>query len=534
MKKLPIGIQTFQKIRTDNYAYVDKTGMAVDLVERYQYVFLSRPRRFGKSLFLDTLRNLFEGNKDLFTGLAAEKTHDWSKTYPVIRINFAEGSFRNLESLHRSVMNTLMENEKHLGISTEDLRSSLVSSIGHFWNMLTRRNPAKSQEPSLRFAQLIRDVAKKYGSQVVILIDEYDKPILDNIDSPKMRQEARDTLRDFYSSIKSNDAHIRFAFLTGVSKFSKVSVFSGINNIEDISLAPQFATVCGYTQNDLETVFANHLEGADMEKVKEWYDGYYFLGDHVYNPFDILLFLRGAKQFKSYWFESGTPSFLVKLLGQQRFFMPNLNSLKAGEELLSSFDIENISPVTLLFQTGYLTIKEIRRRGTFVSYILGFPNLEVSAAFSNSLLSLFANTSYHNGIQSDLCFSLEDRDMEQFKAAIHALFAAIPYHNYTNNDLARYEGFYASVIFTWLSSAQLPLHVEDCTNKGRIDMVIELAETLYLMEFKVDMPGEKALTQIKARGYAEKYQAHGKKIILIGIGFSSEEKNVTEFVWEEV
>ncbi len=509
MKKLPIGIQTFREIRCNNYLYVDKTGMAVDLITNYKYVFLSRPRRFGKSLFLDTLRNLFEGKRELFKGLAAEKSHDWSKTYPVIHIEFSEGNFRTSESLHQSLMHAVVKNEKRLGVSSEH---SL---------------------PALRFAELIREVSGKYTTPVVILVDEYDKPILDNLDQPEMAYLAREELKALYAGIKANDAHIRFAFLTGVSKFSKVSVFSGINNIEDISLTPQFATMCGYTQNDLETVFANHLKGADMEKVKEWYDGYYFMGDHVYNPFDILLFLRNDNQFKNYWFESGTPSFLVKLLGQQRFFMPNLNRLKAGEELLSSFDIEKISPVTLLFQTGYLTIKEVRRRGTFVSYILGFPNLEVSAAFSNSLLSLFTNTSYRNGIQSDLYFSLEDRDMEQFKAAIHALFAAIPYHNYTKNDLARYEGFYASVIFTWLSSAQLPLNVEDCTNKGRIDMVIELAETLYLMEFKVDMPGEKALTQIKAKDYAEKYQVKGKKIILIGIGFSSEEKNVTEFVWEE-
>ncbi len=509
MKKLPIGIQTFREIRQNNYAYVDKTGMAVDLITRYKYVFLSRPRRFGKSLFLDTLRNLFEGNKDLFTGLAAEKTHDWSKTYPVIKISFGGGNVRTPTEL-RSRIHTLLEhNEKQLGVSGQE------------------------DFPANRFDRLIREVFQRYQKQVVILIDEYDKPILDNIEQPDIREEAREELKAFYAVIKDNDEYIRFAFLTGVSKFSKVSVFSGINNIEDISLAPQFATVCGYTQNDLETVFANHLQGADMEKVKEWYDGYYFLGDHVYNPFDILLFLRNGNQFKNYWFESGTPSFLVKLLGQQHFFMPNLNSLKAGEELLSSFDIENISPVTLLFQTGYLTIKKVSQEGILTGYTLGFPNLEVSTAFSNSLLDLFASSDGRFEIKRDIFRALTSGDMKQLQASIHALFAAIPYRNYTNNDIARYEGFYASVLFTWLSASLPSVRVEEATNKGRIDMVIELTETLYLMEFKVDMPGEKALTQIKARGYVEKYQAHGKKIILIGMGFSSEEKNVTEFVWEE-
>ncbi len=321
--------------------------------------------------------------------------------------------------------------------------------------------------------------------------------------------------------------------MTGVTKFSKISVFSGINNIVDISSKSQFGTICGYTQQNLETVFAYHLQGVDMSKVKQWYNGYYFMGDYVYNPFDILLFLDNDQIFNNYWFETATPTFLVNLLKQQQFFLPDLNNIKAGGELLTSFDIDKIDPVTLLFQAGYLTIREVRRRETFVSYILGFPNLEVSAAFTNSLLELFTETFHRNDIQGNLYFSLEDNDMEQFKTAIHALFAAIPYHNYTGNDIARYEGFYASLIFAWLSSIGVTLIVEDCTNKGRIDMIVEMADTIYLIEFKVDMPEETALSQIKTKGYAEKYQAKGKKIVLIGIGFSSEEKNVTECIWEE-
>ncbi len=510
MKKLPIGIQTFQKIREDNYVYVDKTGIAVNLINRYQYVFLSRPRRFGKSLFLDTLHNLFEGKKELFSCLAAENTHDWSKSWSVIKISLGGGNFRTREDLNERLLFLLENNEKRLlGIT------------------------GQSCFPANRFDSLIKETWKQHQGQVVILIDEYDKPILDNIDQPEMAAFARETLKAFYSVIKDNDSHIRFAFLTGVTKFSRVSVFSGLNNIEDITLAPEFATICGYTQQDLETVFADHLQGADMDQIRRWYNGYNFLGEHVYNPFDILLFLRGNKQFKSYWFETATPTFLVKLLHQRQFFLPDLSNIKAGEELLTSFDIDRIDPVTLLFQSGYLTIREVRRRGTFVSYILGFPNLEVSTAFTTSLLDLFSESSRRNALQENICFSLEDGDMEQFKAAIYALFAGIPYHNYTNNDIARYEGFYASVIFAWLSSVPLQIVVEDCTNKGRIDMSVETGDFIYLIEFKVDMLEEKALAQIKARGYAEKYRAKGKKIVLIGIGFSSEEKNVTEFVWEE-
>ncbi len=469
MKKLPIGIQTFSEIRQNNYVYVDKTTLAVDLIDRYKYVFLSRPRRFGKSLFVDTLHSLFEGKKELFTGLAAEKSHDWSKSYPVIRIDFSEGNFRIPENLHESLKAVIRRNEKRLNTAAEDL------------------------VPALRFGQLIREVCEKYDSQVVILIDEYDKPILDNMDQPEMAVLAREELKALYSAIKGNDACIRFA-----------------------------------------TVFAEHLEGANMDEIKRWYDGYYFIGDHVYNPFDILLFLRGNKQFKSYWFETATPTFLVKLLHQKQFFLPDLSNIKAGEELLTSFDIDQISPVTLLFQSGYLTIKEAVLDGFMTEYILGFPNLEVSMAFTNSLLDLFAPVEQKTAVRSNLYRALKNGDMEQFRAAIHALFAAIPYHNYTNNEIARYEGFYASVIFAWLSSIGVQLIVEDCTNKGRIDMSVEMEDTIYLIEFKVDMPEEKALAQIKGRGYSEKYRIKGKKIILIGIGFSSEKRNIMDFLWEEM
>ncbi len=510
MKKLPIGIQTFQKIREGDYAYVDKTGIAVNLIDRYQYVFLSRPRRFGKSLFLDTLHNLFEGKKELFSGLLAEKDYDWSRNYPVIKISFGAGAFRTRSDLLGRILFLLKENEERLGIAESDESS-----------------------PANRFDRLIKEVCKHHKEKVVVLIDEYDKPILDNLDQPEMAALAREELKAFYAVIKDNDAHIRFAFLTGVTKFSKVSVFSGINNIVDISLLKSFGTVCGYTQHDLDTVFAEHLQGADMNKVKKWYDGYHFMAEHVYNPYDILLFIDNDKMFESYWFETGTPSFLIKLLKKERVFLPKLTSIKAGKELLTSFDIETISPITLLFQSGYLTIKDVSVEDDVFQYILGFPNLEVSRAFTYSLLDMFAAPENKFRVKRELARSLRDCDMEQFKAAIHALFAAIPYHNYTNNDIARYEGFYASVIFAWLSSAYVKLCVEDCTNKGRIDMSVEMDDAIYLIEFKVDMPEEKALAQIISKGYADKYQATGKKIVLIGIGFSSEARNVTEFVWEE-
>ncbi len=510
MKKLPIGIQTFREIIEKDYAYVDKTGIAVRLINHYKYVFLSRPRRFGKSLFVDTLRQLFAGRKELFAGLAAETKHDWRVNYPVIPISFGGGNFRSKERLHNNLAMILEENAKRLSIQ------------------------CKAASPDTFFAELICKSKEKYGQSAVILIDEYDKPILDNIDQPEMAAYAREELKALYSVIKNSDANIRFAFLTGVSKFSKVSIFSGINNIVDISLNEKYSSICGYTKEDLHNVFAEYLQNADMEKVKMWYDGYSFAGEHLYNPFDILLFLDNDLKFQNYWFETGTPAFLVKLLKEKRFFLPQLNNFKAGEELLSSFDIDNISPVPLLFQTGYLTIKDTLQVGVMTQYRLGFPNLEVSSAFNNSLLDIFMSTEKKFSLQTDGYLALYNNNMEQFRDAVFALFASISYHNYTNEEIAKYEGFYASIIYTWLASSRLLLYVEKSTNKGRIDMVIEMENTIYIIEFKVDISGESAIKQIKERGYAEQYQTRKKKIVLIGIIFSSKEKNVTEFLCEEV
>ncbi len=310
MKKLPIGIQTYSKIRQDNYTYVDKTGMAVDLVENGTYYFLSRPRRFGKSLLVSTLQALFEGRKELFKGLEAEKRWDWNTRYPVIKISFA-GVARNVADMKQDIYNILRRNQNRLGITcerTEDIGGCLQ--------------------------ELIEKSAEKFGHKAVVLVDEYDKLILDNLDQVEMAKEAREILKDLYTTIKDSDEFIKFAFLTGVSKFAKVSIFSGLNNLEDITLNKNFATLCGYTRHDLETVFAEHLQGADMAKVREWYNGYNFLGEPVYNPFDILLFIKNSFQFNSYWFATGTPTFLVKLIKQNNFYIPALECLKVQSEVV--------------------------------------------------------------------------------------------------------------------------------------------------------------------------------------------------------
>jgi hypothetical protein len=339
MKNLPIGLQTFQKIRDKekNYIYIDKTDLALKLINSSGYYFLSRPRRFGKSLFLDTLKDIFEGKKELFEGLYIYDKWDWETAYPVIKISFGSGVVKSINDLDATIQEVLENNEIRLKLSCRD-------------NQIHKKC----------LAELIRTAYEKYNKKVVILIDEYDKPILDNVTNKELSKEIRDGLKNIYSVIKDSDQYVKFAFLTGVSKFSKVSLFSGLNNLEDISLDARYATICGYTHNDIKESFEERLEGGDLDELKKWFNGYNFLGEGVYNPFDILLFFSKGKIYSHYWFETGSPSFLIQLLKEQRYYLPNLEHLYMSETDISSFDVDDIKIETLLFQTGYLTIQEVR------------------------------------------------------------------------------------------------------------------------------------------------------------------------------
>ena len=364
MKKLPIGISTLGKIVEGNYAYVDKTQLVLQLVQSSGYFFLSRPRRFGKSLLINTFAEVFSGNEALFQGLHIHPYWDWSVTYPVIQISFGGGVLRNREELDRHIRRILKNNQERLQVECED--QSDVSGC---------------------FAELIRKAKAKYGQGTVVLIDEYDKPILDNITKPEVAAEMRDGLRNFYSIIKDSDEHVRFAFLTGVSKFSKVSIFSGLNNLEDITLDARYSTLCGYTQAELEDVFAEYMEGVDKAELKSWYNGYQWLGEGVYNPFDVLLFFSKQKQFLPYWFETGTPTFLIELFKNQRYHLPDLDNVTASFAALGDFDVGRLRVETLLFQTGYLTIhKEESLLGGAPVYHLGYPNREVRYSLNEFLL----------------------------------------------------------------------------------------------------------------------------------------------------
>jgi len=507
-RALPIGIQTFRKIREGNFYYVDKTGFALRLIAEGSHYFLSRPRRFGKSLFLDTLAELFEGNAALFAGLEAERRWDWSQRFPVIRVSFAEGVLGSRQALDRRIEDLIRINRDALGVSLY---------------------------PDLdipgQFGELIRQAHAHFGERVVVLVDEYDKPILDNITDPATAREMRDGLRNLYSVIKGQDAHIRFAFLTGVSKFSKVSLFSGLNNLRDITVDARYSAICGYTEADLDRVFAPELEGLDREQIRAWYNGYNWLGEAVYNPFDVLLMLD-AREFRPWWFETGTPTFLVDVLTRDGFYTPRLSHLRADEALLSAFDVDHLAPEALLWQTGYLTFTGSRQIGARWEYSLGYPNLEVRTALNDSLAkALIGRPGQASELASRLYDILVATDIQALRQHIVSLFAAIPHQWHDGNEIARFEGFYASVFYSHLAALGLDLATEDASSHGRLDLRLRFNGQLWLFEFKVvelALEGA-ALQQIKDRRYPEKYRAEGLPMQLIGIEFSRQERTLVGF-----
>ena len=506
-KKLPIGIQTFAKLRDDGHYYVDKTGYAVELAQSGNCYFLSRPRRFGKSLFLDTLKQMFEGKRSLFHGLVADERWDWSRTHPVIRISFGGGVLKNRAALDERLGELLQDNQDRLGLSCT--HTSL----------------------SGRFSQLIAQAHAQTGQTAVVLVDEYDKPILDNITDSAVALDMREGLKDIYSVLKDADEHLRFVFITGVSKFSKVSLFSGLNHLKDITLDPRYSAICGYTDADVDTVFAPELPGLDREEIRRWYNGYNWLGEPVYNPFDLLLLFRN-REFKPYWFETGTPTFLVKLLAKAETFTPDIGRLVATETLLSTFDVDNIPPEALMFQAGYLTIDHVWRIPGRMEVTLKYPNLEVQASLNDSLLQyLVGNPSTPGPHIGRLYRMLQAQDFTGLKTLFQAFFASIPHDWYRNSPIAQFEGYWASIFYSHFAALGLDIRLEDTTNKGRIDMAVLFNAQVFVFEFKVVelVPQGRALQQIKDMGYADKYRDRGEPIHLVGVEFSKNDRNIVGF-----
>jgi len=512
MKNLPISIQTFSDLMTQDYLYVDKTKEINNLFARGgKYYFLSRPRRFGKTLLVSTLKEIFSGNKELFKGLWIYDKIQW-EVFPVIDIDF-------------------------LGLKYET-QSELIDTLEYLIDQNAAQQGIELKEKGYdkRFKELIIKTSQK--NKAVILVDEYDKPIIDFIETEEkeIALANRKVLKKFYSVLKSADEYIRFVFVTGVSKFSRVSIFSDLNNLYDITIDDNFSTLLGLTQDELLKYFDDRIDWLSqkmkmsknvfLENVKQWYNGYSWDGSHfLYNPHSILNFFS-KNRFSNYWFASATPTFLINHMKKRKKDITALEREEVDEAIFESYDIENLEVLSMLFQTGYLTIKDIIPVGIKSKYVLSYPNEEVKESFLKHFLASY--TTEETGIVGskilDLVEAAGKDDLENFFIIIKSLFASIPSHIFIENR----EAYYHTVIYLVLKLLGVYIEVEVHTNKGRIDAVIETESHIYILEFKMGTSDE-ALSQIEERKYHEKYLSSGKSIQLIGVGFDEKEKNISDY-----
>jgi hypothetical protein len=508
MKKLlPIGISDFKKLREENFIYVDKTEYIYKLItEGGNYYFLSRPRRFGKSLLLSTIRYLFQGKKELFKDLYIYDKWNWEEIYPVIRIDLSQITIKKEEEF-------------------QDQMELILKEIGKEYKYKYERKYKASGNLHL----LIKRCYEYYNKKVVILIDEYDKPILDNIENKQEVERIREELKGFYTTLKGLDEYIRFVLVTGVSKFSKVSLFSGLNQLEDISLSKEYGNICGYTQKELEFYFKQYLDGLNLEEIKEWYNGYSFLSDRLYNPFDILLYLKN-KVFKNYWYETGKTEFLFKLLKTKNYELPYLNKLYYTSDILDKFDIEYISIEALMFQTGYLTIKEVKQIQSEEMYLLDYPNKEVRQSFNRDLV-FYITKSYHTDRIYNLKIAIINEEIEKIKEQIEIFINSISY------NILKNEYVYQAAIYGLIYSTGFNVIIEDNTSKGRIDLTILVNKSIvYIMEFKVIENSKekgKAIKQILQKEYYKKYLNYDK-VYILGIELDKTKKQIVNFEYQKI
>ncbi|HNF27527.1 MAG TPA: AAA family ATPase [Leptospiraceae bacterium] len=513
MQPLPIGIQTFKDIRDGNYLYIDKTKWLYEMVKDSKGTyFLSRPRRFGKSLTLSTLKEIFEGNRELFKGLwIYDAKYEWKK-YPIIRIDFSGMKPENPAHLKDGILDA---------INTAAEKYQIELSEQHY---------------DLRFKQLLRKLSEK--GNIVILIDEYDKPIIDHLMKPELAVEMREILKGFYTIIKSSDEYIRFVLLTGVSKFSRAGVFSGLNNLNDISMNAKYSAVAGITEEELKNNFKEYIadfsdsldisEDLLFTKIRNWYNGYCFSGqcERVYNPFSTLLLLEN-KEFKNYWFETGTPSFLINLAKEKDFAVSDL-PIKAEEISFSTYEVDRLDIIPLLFQTGYLTLKGYDPERLL--YTLDYPNFEVKNSFLQYFVRGYTNSIFQESKLYDLIDSLRERNFENFFIILRSIFASIDYDLHIPQ-----EKYYQTVFYLIFTLIGLRVSAEVKTNIGRIDAVIEDGGGIFLFEFKFTGTKEDALAQIKQNKYFEKYLSpagmqKNDPIYLFGVEFR--DRNVGEWIVE--
>ena len=511
-KIYPIGIQNFEKIRNDGYLYIDKTALMYQMVKTGSYYFLSRPRRFGKSLLISTMEAYFQGKKELFAGLAVERLEkDWIK-YPILHLDLNIEKYDTPESLDNI------------------LEKSLTA-----WEKLYGAEPSE-RSFSLCFAGIIERACKQAGQRVVILVDEYDKPMLQAIGNEKLQKQFRDTLKPFYGALKTMDGYIKFAFLTGVTKFGKVSVFSDLNNLDDISMRKDYVEICGVSDQELhENLDIELHEFAETQglsydklctKLKEYYDGYHFTHNSIgiYNPFSLLNAFK-YKEFGSYWFETGTPTYLVKLLKKHHYDLERMAHEETDAQVLNSIDSESTNPIPVIYQSGYLTIKGYDER--FGIYRLGFPNREVEEGFIRFLLPFYANV---NKVESPFevqkfVREVETGDYDSFFHRLQSFFADTTYEVIREQEL-----HYENVLFIVFKLVGFYTKVEYHTNNGRVDLILQTDKFIYIMEFKLNGTAAEALQQINNKRYALPFEADGRKLFKIGINFSEKTRNIEKWV----
>jgi hypothetical protein len=514
LKNLPIGVQDFEKLRSGDYLYVDKTALVYQLVTTGSCYFLSRPRRFGKSMLLSTLHAYFSGEKELFEGLAIEKLEkDWIK-YPVLHLDLNLIKRGDDKALDSTLNDTLCEWEELYG--TRESENTFA----------------------LRFKGVIQRARKMTGQRVVILVDEYDKPILQTIDNEPLQEEYRSTLKDFYGVLKREDKNIRFAFLTGVTKFSKVSVFSDLNNLEDISLDRSYASICGITDEEIDTALvpyvqrlasaANRSYEDVRHELKAQYDGYHFVYNSVavYNPFSLLNTFK-KNEFNNYWFETGTPSYLVYLLKKHHFKLEDMASAQVSDKALRGIQSQSSDPISMIYQSGYLTI--VGYNPTYKLFQLGIPNREVEDGFYNYLLPNYANVSESQTefYIANFVEEVKAGKLDDFFKRLSSLFADTPYE--LVKDL---ENHYQNVLFIVAKLMGMYVKAEYHTSEGRIDLVLQTNDYTYVMEFKLDGTAEEALAQINSKNYSLPFAADTRKLIKVGVNFSSKTRNIDRWIVE--
>ena len=505
--KYPIGIQNFEDLRRNGYKYVDKTNFVYKLADEGKYYFLSRPRRFGKSLFLSTLEAYFQGKKELFEGLAIYDLETEWKKYPIFHIDLNTANFREKDSLYNVLNDYLTGWEDKYG--------------------------ARDSEVTLprRFKGVIARAAETEGCGVVILIDEYDKPILQTLQAPELQAEHRAQLKAFYSVLKTQDRYIKFAFLTGVTKFGKISVFSDLNNLMDISMDHRYISICGMTEKELLVNFKEGInelsetygdtEEDTIAKLKARYDGYHF-EEHtvgIYNPFSVLNTLSKLR-YKDYWFETGTPTFLVELLKMHNYRLPDMTKERVSNDVINSVDSLSTNPIPVIYQSGYLTIKGYDER--FKKYLLGFPNKEVEEGFLNFLLPLYTSAGSESPYMVDeFVKDVEAGKAELFIKRLTSFFASNSYQVAGNAEL-----YFQNALYLVFKIMGFYTQVELPTSDGRMDVVIQTSDYIYIIECKLDGSAEDALQQIESKNYAAPFAMDKRTIIKLGINFSSKTRGV--------